>query len=66
MSEAPGREVDSERPFAAFERVYLRTLLDRADGNISAAARSSELDRRHLRTLLRKHGLIPDPGVPED
>ncbi len=74
MSETPGLEVDSERPFAAakqaiidaFERVYLRTLLDRSDGNISAAARTSELDRKHLRTLLRKHGLIPDPGVPEE
>jgi DNA-binding NtrC family response regulator len=74
MSEKSGLEVDTERPFAAakqaivdaFEHRYLRALLDRVDGNISAAARSSELDRKHLRTLLRKHGLIPDPGVPEE
>ena len=74
MSEETGLEVDTERPFAAakqaiidaFEHRYLRTLLDRVDGNISAAARASELDRKHLRTLLRKHGLIPDPGVQKD
>ena len=44
----------------AFERGYLRDLFFRTDGNISAAARAADIDRKHLRTLLRKHGLLPD------
>ncbi len=42
----------------AFEAQYLGELLARNDGNISAAAREAEVDRKHLRTLLRKHGLL--------
>ena len=40
-----------------FERVYLKALLDRHGGNLSAASRTADLDRKHLRELLRKHGL---------
>jgi DNA-binding NtrC family response regulator len=40
-----------------FEREYLRAQLKRHEGNLSAAARSSEVDRKHFRELLRKHGL---------
>ena len=40
-----------------FERVYLKALLEHHDGNLSAASRSADLDRKHLRELLRKHGL---------
>jgi DNA-binding NtrC family response regulator len=40
-----------------FEREYLRAQLKRYEGNLSAAARSSEVDRKHFRELLRKHGL---------
>jgi DNA-binding NtrC family response regulator len=58
--------VRSDLPFAeakelvleAFERRYLRDLIEREDGNISAAARASGVDRKHLRTLLRKYGLV--------
>jgi transcriptional regulator with PAS, ATPase and Fis domain len=42
----------------AFERRYLREIFERAGRNISAAARESGLDRKHLRTLLARHGLI--------
>ncbi|MCA9705008.1 MAG: sigma 54-dependent Fis family transcriptional regulator [Myxococcales bacterium] len=44
------------------ERRYLGELWAECDGNVSAAARRSGLDRKHLRTLLRRHGLL-DPGT---
>ena len=40
-----------------FEREYIEALLKRHKGNLSAAARAAEIDRKHLRELLRKHGL---------
>ncbi|MBK8239543.1 MAG: sigma 54-interacting transcriptional regulator [Deltaproteobacteria bacterium] len=61
--------VRDELPFAAakqavvdeFERRYLRALFDRNDGNISAAAREADLDRKHLRVLLVRHGILAAP-----
>lgn len=61
-----GLEVRTDLPFAkakqglldAFEQRYLSELLARNDGNISATAREAEVDRKHLRGLLRKHGLL--------
>ena len=47
-----------QRLLTAFERAYLRDLFARTDGNISAAARAAGVDRKHLRALLRKHGLV--------
>ena len=42
---------------ARFEAEYLKTLIDRAGGNASEAARIARMDRPYLLTLLRKHGL---------
>jgi len=60
--------VRTDLPFAdakqavvdAFERRYLRDVFDRCDGNISAAAREADLDRKHLRALLVRHGILPE------
>ena len=74
-SEGTDLEVRAELPFAeakqavvqAFEKRYLRELWSRCGGNLSAAARAAEVDRKHLRTLLRKHGLVPAlPGEDEE
>lgn len=59
--------VRTDLPFAeakaavieALERRYLGELWADSDGNLSAAARRAGLDRKHLRTLLRRHGLLP-------
>jgi DNA-binding NtrC family response regulator len=42
---------------AAFERAYLRKLIDATEGNASAAARAANMDRPYLLSLLRRHGL---------
>lgn len=64
----PRREDLQEKPFkeakeawiSTFERDYLTELLVRHDGNISAAARESELTRKYFRQLMNKHGLEPE------
>jgi DNA-binding NtrC family response regulator len=61
--------VRSDLPFAEaktavlhdFERRYLADVLARTQGNLSAASRESGVDRKHLRTLARKHGLVDGP-----
>ena len=55
----------SDLPFAEakaavlhdLERRYLADVLARTGGNLSQASRESGIDRKHLRTLARKHGL---------
>jgi DNA-binding NtrC family response regulator len=59
---APPGELASYRDarataLARFEAEYLKTLIDRAGGNASEAARLARMDRPYLLTLLRKHGL---------
>jgi transcriptional regulator with GAF, ATPase, and Fis domain len=43
-----------------FERRYIAWLLARHGGNLSAAARAVQMDRKHLHVLARKHGLRGD------
>jgi transcriptional regulator with GAF, ATPase, and Fis domain len=40
-----------------FERRYLKWLLGRHGGNVSAAAREAKMDRKHLHDMAKKHGL---------
>jgi DNA-binding NtrC family response regulator len=48
------------------ERRYLADVLAREGGNLSAASRSSGIDRKHLRALARKHGLVPGGDSDDD
>ena len=41
----------------SFERKYVRALHERHQGNVSAAAREADVDRKHWRELLKKHGI---------
>ena len=74
-----GIAVRSDLPYAEakalvlheLERRYLADVLARTAGNLSAAARASGIDRKHLRSLARKHGLVDagqaaDAGDPGD
>jgi DNA-binding NtrC family response regulator len=46
-----------ERAIERFERAYLSLLMKRSQGNLSAASRSADVARHHLRDLLKKRGL---------
>lgn len=60
----------TERPYAEardavlrqFERAYLRALMQRADGDLSRAARTAVMDPARLARLLEEHGL-QRPGI---
>jgi DNA-binding NtrC family response regulator len=45
-----------------FEREYIEDLMTRHSMNLSAAAREAQIDRKHLRELIRKYDLDPRPG----
>ena len=42
-----------------FEREYIEDLMRRHKMNLSAAAREAQIDRKHLRELIRKYDLDP-------
>jgi two-component system response regulator GlrR len=43
----------------AFERAYLQAILQRSNGNVSAAAKLAERNRTDFYDLMRRHGLSP-------
>jgi DNA-binding NtrC family response regulator len=49
-----------------FEREYIEDLMRRHKMNLSAAAREAQIDRKHLRELIRKYGLDPRVGAGSD
>jgi DNA-binding NtrC family response regulator len=54
--------VAKKRAIDDFESRFLSSLMEQTGGNISAAARLSGTERRHLGRLLRKHHLIRQPS----
>jgi DNA-binding NtrC family response regulator len=48
---------NKQRLVEKFERDYVKRLLERHSGNLSAAAREARMDRKHLSDLAIKHGL---------
>jgi DNA-binding NtrC family response regulator len=65
LAQASVDEVDTEVPYKvakdrlleAFERRYLGALLASTDGNVSAAAKKSGINRTHLQAMLKKLGM---------
>jgi len=66
--------VDNNLPFKeakqmvveSFEKDYLQDLLDRNKGNVSKAAREAKIDRKHLRNLLVKYGILEPSALDEE
>lgn len=74
-SQVPSQKqaVDSDMPFKEakqkivenFEKEYLEELLKKNKNNVSRAAREAKIDRKHLRNLLIKYGIL-ESGMDED
>jgi DNA-binding NtrC family response regulator len=67
---APSLNIRTDLPFKEakgqlvekFEREYIEDLMRRHKMNLSAAAREAQIDRKHLRELIRKYGFDPRQG----
>ncbi len=58
LPRAPGRfREEKERMIDAWEQAYVTRLIERADGNVSRAARDGGLDRVYLHRLMKKHNI---------
>jgi DNA-binding NtrC family response regulator len=60
FKEAKGQLVEK------FERQYIEDLMRRHKMNLSAAAREAQIDRKHLRELIRKYDLDPRGKVSDE
>jgi two-component system, NtrC family, response regulator GlrR len=56
-SASSGFRAEKNAAVAAFERVYLRSILTSAGGNVTCAARLAGKERRAFGKLLKKHGI---------
>ncbi|MDX2094109.1 MAG: sigma 54-interacting transcriptional regulator [Kofleriaceae bacterium] len=71
---APSLGIRTDLPFKEakgqlvemFEREYIEDLMRRHKMNLSAAAREAQIDRKHLRELIRKYGLDPRSKLDGD
>ena len=71
---APALGIRTDLPFKEakgqlvemFEREYIEDLMRRHKMNLSAAAREAQIDRKHLRELIRKYGLDPRQEAGND
>lgn len=52
-----GFSASKQRAIQSFERKYLTALMQRADGNVSRAAKLSGTERRQLGKMLKRHGI---------
>jgi DNA-binding NtrC family response regulator len=57
FDESVSFKMAKEEAVAAWEHGYLASLLRHANGNVSRAARVAQMDRSHLRDLLRRYRL---------
>ena len=71
---APALGIRTDLPFKEakgqlvemFEREYIEDLMRRHKMNLSAAAREAQIDRKHLRELIRKYALDPRQKIGDD
>ena len=58
FSESKSYRENKEQWENEFEKRYLTWLMERAQGNISRAAREADMDRKYQHKLLKKHAIV--------